>query len=107
METFYWLTHKNVIKCWINYRLVIESLFLPSLLLEGFIKWQVKLDWKLFFCLYLEIECNLHKIFNKNTVMMSYCRAENLTSIIKSHNKKFINSSVKNTLPCNCRKKNE
>ena len=47
----------------------------------------------------------LHKIFNKNTVNVSYCCTQNIKSIIKSHNKKLINTSLKNTLPCNCRKK--
>ena len=33
---------------------------------------------------------------------------QNVASIIKSHNnKKLINASIKNTLPCNCRKKHE
>ena len=49
----------------------------------------------------------LHKIFNKNTVKVSYCCTQNVASIIKSHNKKLINTSIKNTLPCNCRKKHE
>ena len=47
----------------------------------------------------------LHKIFNKNTVKVSYCCTQNVASIIKSHNKKLINRSIKNTLPCNCRQK--
>ena len=38
---------------------------------------------------------------------MSWCCTQNVTSIIKSHNKKLINTSVKNILPCNCRKKHE
>ena len=38
---------------------------------------------------------------------MSYCCTQNVVSIIKSHNKKLINTSIKNTLPCNCRKKDE
>ena len=49
----------------------------------------------------------LHKIFNKNTVKVSYCCTQNVASIIKSHNKKLINTSIKNTLPCNCRKKHD
>ena len=48
----------------------------------------------------------LHKIFNKNTVKVSYCCTQNVASIIKSHNKKLINTSIK-TLPCNCKKKHE
>ena len=38
---------------------------------------------------------------------VSYCSTENVANIIKSHNKKLINTSIKNTLPCNCRKKHE
>ena len=38
---------------------------------------------------------------------MSCCCTQNVTSIIKSHNKKLINTSIRNTLPCNCRKKHE
>ena len=49
----------------------------------------------------------LHKIFNNNTVKVKYCCTQNVASIIKSHNKKLINTSIKNTLPCNCRKKHE
>ena len=49
----------------------------------------------------------LHKIFNKNTVSLSYCCTQNVGSIIKSHKKKLINMSIKNTLPFNCRKKHE
>ena len=38
---------------------------------------------------------------------MSYCCTRNVASIIKSHNKRLINTSIKNTLPCNCRKNPE
>ena len=47
----------------------------------------------------------LHKTFDKNAVKVSYCCTQNVASIIKSHNKKLINTSIKNTLPCDCRKK--
>ena len=47
----------------------------------------------------------LHKTFNKNTIKESYCWIQNVSSIIKSYNKKPINTSIKNTLPCNCRNK--
>ena len=46
-----------------------------------------------------------HKIFKKNAVKVSYCCTQNVASIIKSHNKKLINTSIKSTQPCNCRKK--
>ena len=50
-----------------------------------------------------------HKIFNTNTLNLSYCCTPNVASIIKSHNKKLINTSIrlKNTLSCKCRKKHE
>ena len=47
------------------------------------------------------------KIFNKNPVKVSYCCTENLASIIKSHNMKLINISIKNTLSFNCKNKYE
>ena len=49
----------------------------------------------------------LYKIFNKNTVKVSYCCTQNVASIIKSHNKNLIYTPIKNNLPCNCRKKYE
>ena len=49
----------------------------------------------------------LHKKFNKNTVKVSCCCTQNITSIIKSHNQKLINTSIRNILPCNCRKNHE
>ena len=49
----------------------------------------------------------LHRIFNKNTVKVSHCCTRNVASIIKSCNKKLINTSIKDTMPCNCRKKHE
>ena len=49
----------------------------------------------------------LHKIFNKNTVKVSYCCTQHVASIIRLHNKKLINASMKNILPCNCRTKHE
>ena len=38
---------------------------------------------------------------------MSYCCTQNVASIIRLHNKKLINASMKNILPCNCRTKHE
>ena len=49
----------------------------------------------------------LHKIFNKNRVKVSYCCTQNVASIIKSHSKKLINTSIYNTLSSSCRKKHE
>ena len=50
---------------------------------------------------------SLHRIFNHNTVKVSYCCTQNLGNITKSHNKKLINSNNQIILPCNCRKKED
>ena len=49
----------------------------------------------------------LHKIFNPNTIKVSYCCTQNLGNIIKSHNKKLISSNNQIILPFNCRRKEE
>ena len=49
----------------------------------------------------------LHAIFNRNTVKVSYCCTQNMSSMIKSHNKKVINKDVKESKSCNCRIKSE
>ena len=49
----------------------------------------------------------LHKIFNRNTVKVSYSCTPNVDSIIKSLNKKLTNAENKKTKDCNCRKKEE
>ena len=49
----------------------------------------------------------LHKIFNRNSVKVSYCCTENLSSIIKSHNKKVINGVISTDPKCNCRNKSD
>ena len=46
----------------------------------------------------------LHKIFNRNTVKVSYSCTPNVGSIIKSHNKKMTNAKSKQKKDCNCRK---
>ena len=48
-----------------------------------------------------------HKIVNRNNVKISYCCTQNVGNIIKSHNKKLINSSNHHEQPCNCRKKED
>ncbi len=51
-----------------------------------------------------------HKIFNKNTVKISYSCMPNMNSVIKSHNSKLLENtkenqvSVKEVKSCNCRK---
>ena len=50
----------------------------------------------------------LHKIFNKNTVKVSYCCMKNINSVIKAHNDSVIRShqQTESTTPertCNCR----
>ena len=49
----------------------------------------------------------LHKIFNRNTVIVSYSCTPNVGSIIKSHNKKLTHAENKPAKVCNHRKKEE
>ena len=46
-----------------------------------------------------------YKIFNKNTIKLSYCCMNNMKSIINSHNRKIVNKSVETPQErkCNCR----
>lgn len=50
---------------------------------------------------------NLHKIFNKNNLKISYSCMKNINSIIKSHNTKIMKKSEKQApaKSCNCRDK--
>ena len=48
----------------------------------------------------------LHKIFNRNTVKVSYSTTENMKQIINKHNKKVLsNNETKDDESCNCRDK--
>ena len=52
----------------------------------------------------------LHKIFNRNTLKISYCCMPNIKQTLDGHNKGILSKSVKpNTtaITCNCRKANE
>ena len=49
----------------------------------------------------------LHAIFSRNTVKVSYSCTQNMSSMIKSHNKKVINKDVKELKSCNCRVKSK
>ena len=49
----------------------------------------------------------LHKIFNKNTVRVSYSCTQNMSQIIKGHNKKIVQKETQETLECNCRVKTD
>ncbi len=52
----------------------------------------------------------LHKIFNKNTVKVSYSCCKNMNAVIKSHNQKIIRNSKRSASPqktCNCRVKKD
>ena len=49
----------------------------------------------------------LHKIFNKNTVKVSYSCTQNMLQIIKEHNQKIVQKETQETLECNCRVKTE
>ena len=44
----------------------------------------------------------LHKIFNKNTVKVGYSCTQNMSQIIKGHNKKIVQKVTQETLECNC-----
>ena len=47
-----------------------------------------------------------YKIFNKNTIKLSYSCMPNMSSIITKHNKKFLNKKVETEeRKCNCRDK--
>ncbi len=49
-----------------------------------------------------------HKILNKNNVKLSYSCTPNIGSLIKSHNRKVLDTAEENnTLPCNCRDKDQ
>ena len=45
----------------------------------------------------------LHKIFNKNTLKVSYSCTENLSRIIKGHNKRITSEKQEPNPDCNCR----
>ena len=50
----------------------------------------------------------LHKIFNTNTIKLSYCCTNNMANIIKQHNSRILSSSPTQQLRmCNCRVKSE
>ena len=48
----------------------------------------------------------MHKIFNRNTVKVSYSCLRNMSSIISSHNRNILSRKQK-SFGCNCRVKNE
>ena len=45
----------------------------------------------------------LFKIFNRNTIKVGYSCMNNVSQIIKQHNKNVSNKKEKQTNPCNCR----
>ena len=44
----------------------------------------------------------LHAVFNRNTVKVRYSCTQNMSSMIKSRNKKVINKDIKELKSCNC-----
>ena len=48
----------------------------------------------------------LHKIFNRNTIKVSYCCMSNVQQFAKKYNSFIQNKKNKTTLSCNCRDKN-
>ena len=64
---------------------------------------------KVFFKHYTSIfqrRVSFYKIFNKNTVKLSYSGMHDMASIIASHSKKIIRPNIQD-YGCNCRKKKE
>ena len=49
----------------------------------------------------------LHKIFNKNTIKVSYSCTQNMSQIIKGHDKKIVQKETQETSDCNCRVKTD
>ena len=49
----------------------------------------------------------LHKIFNIDTIKVSYSCMNNVSQIIKHHSRNVSDKKEKQTNPCNCRNKNE
>ena len=49
----------------------------------------------------------LHKIFNRNTVKVSYSCTQNISQILNGHNKKVTQIKLHHQLECNCRIKTE
>lgn len=48
----------------------------------------------------------LHKVFNRNTLKISYSCTPNMSNIVKQHNNKILNDNEMRTVrPCNCRDK--
>ncbi len=57
---------------------------------------------------YFPKEHQLHKIFNRNTIKLSYSCMDNMATIIKAHNNKIVNCNTNPTPDkCNCRRKEE
>ena len=50
---------------------------------------------------------SLHKIFNKNTLKVSYSCIGNVASIVSFHNRTILNSNVSLEYGCNCRSRNK
>ena len=49
----------------------------------------------------------LHKIFNRNTVKVSYSCMQNMSKIYKGHNSKITSAPCNQLTLCNCREKGE
>ena len=48
-----------------------------------------------------------HKIFNTNTLKLSYSCMPNMSNVIKQHNSNILNPISNEVLPCNCRNKDD
>ena len=76
--------------------------------------WGLKMFLKLFAKIFLKfIDKNfprthwLHKVFNRNTIKVSYSCMSNVQQLIKKYNNFIQNKKNKTALSCNCRNKNE
>ena len=49
----------------------------------------------------------MHKIFNRNTVKVSYGCTNNMSQIVKGHNNKILYEKEKEVTRCNCKKKDQ
>ena len=82
--------------------------------LHGSIHYLAKISpqtWQKIFFHLLDKHCpksnNLYKIFNRNTVKVSYSRIRNMSQIIKRHNKRLTKANRKPLAPWNRRDKNK
>ena len=76
---------------------ILSKIFLETILISDFIvlikRHSNKKNYK------------FHRIFNKNTIKISYSCLPNMRNIINTHNKKILEAENKTKKTCNCRNK--